>query len=479
MSLKTKTIHGLKWSFTDSAVNQIIHFLVGIVLARLLSPSEYGIVGILMVFIAISQSIVDSGLTQALIRKQNCTEADYNTMFYTNIAMGLLMYGLLYLGSGILATFYKMQELKLLTKVMGLNVIINSFGLIETAKLVKQINFKLQTKISLVASLGSGGLAISLALIGFGYWSLVFKSLSENVIRVILLWILSNWKPKLQYSIESLRELLTFGVKIMLTGLLEAVYANVYKLVIGKFFTIRNLGLYTRAEQFSNLPSRNIDLTAQRVTYPVLVSLANDDHRLKIAYKKLIKLSFYITSTLMLFMLATSREIIMLSIGAKWSEAVLYLQILCISGSIFPLLSLNVNVLKVKNRPDLILKLAIVKKVIAIPFIVFGVWLGMVPLLWLMTANSLLSFYMNSIASAKILHYSTLEQILDVTPSVMYSVVMLGLLLSVNFIVPNNFLVSLGLKGVLAVIFVVLTGEMFKRYEYMELKGIVKKQLII
>ena len=236
MSLKTKTISGLKWSFTDSIVNQIIHFVIGLILARLLSPSEYGIIGMAMVFISVSESIVQCGLGQALIRKPNCTEADYNTMFYTNIALGLVTFSILYFSAGAIARFYHNTELILLTKVMAVNLIINSFGMVETAILTKRIDFKKQTKISVISSTTSGIVGIGLAFLGFGYWSLAIKTLTQNLVRVILLYTLSKFRAKLMYSIDSFKELFGFGIKLLIAGLINNVYKNIYQLVIGKYF---------------------------------------------------------------------------------------------------------------------------------------------------------------------------------------------------------------------------------------------------
>ena len=477
MSTKDKAISGLKWSYADSAVNQLIQFAVGIVLARLLSPKEYGIIGMMMVLIAISQSIVDSGLTQALIRKQNCQDKDYNTMFYSNIALGLLTFSIVFSGSGAISVFYKMPELRLLAKVMAINLVVNSFGLVETAILVKRIDFKQQTKISLIAGIISGVIGIALAYMGFGYWSLAIKTLIMNFIRVILLHYFSSWKPSIQFSIESFRDLFGFGIKIMAAGMIGTIYDNVYKLLIGKYFSAQDLGLYTRAEQFKNLPSRNLELTTQKVTYPILASLAGDDIKLKAGYKKLIKLSFFVTSTLMLFMMATSREVILITIGEKWIKAVPYLQIMCISGALFSLLSLNLNALKVKNRPDLLLKLEIIKKIVLIPIILVCIKFGVIALLWSMVLNTVLSYLLNSMWSAKLLNYPTKEQLIDILPTTVYSVIMVVLVYLVGFIVPENLFLSLGIKIIVALGFIIVSGQLMKRPEYMEVKSIFIDQV--
>ena len=477
MSLKTKTISGLKWSFTDSIVNQIIHFVIGLILARLLSPSEYGIIGIAMIFIAISESIVNCGLSSALIRKPNCSEADYNTMFYTNIALGLVTFSILYFSAGAIARFYHNTELVTLTRVMAVNLIINSFGMVETAILTKRIDFKKQTKISVISSITSGIIGIGLAFWGFGYWSLAIKTLSQNLIRVILLYALSEFRPKLLYSIESFKELFGFGIKLLVAGLIDTIYQNIYKLIIGRYFSSSELGYYSRAEQFKDLPSKNLNLTTQRVTYPVLANFTKDNSKLKAGYKKLIKLLFLITSVTMLLMIINAKEIIIILVGQKWAPAVPYLQILCISGALYPLHSLNLSILNVKGRSDLFLKLEIIKKIIVIPVIIIGIHYGLIVMLWGMVLNSFLAYLLNSMFSAKLIGYSTWHQLLDIIPTFIHTAIMAILAFAVGQIAPSNLFLSLILKTSVALGYLFAAGYIFKIQEFIELKELTKEQI--
>ncbi|MCB5260651.1 MAG: lipopolysaccharide biosynthesis protein, partial [Candidatus Cloacimonetes bacterium] len=294
---------GLKWSFTDSMVNQVIHFVFGVVLARLLSPTEYGIIGMSMVFITFSEAIVNSGLEQALIRKQDCTEDDYNTMFYTNIGLGIAMFALLYFAAGSIAKFYNNSELILVVRIMSLNLVINSFGIVERAILTRNIDFKRQTKINAWSSSISGLIGVSMAFMGFGYWSLAIKMISQNLIRVLLLHLSSVWKPTLSYSVSAFKELFSFGSRILGSSMLNSIYTNIYSLVIGKYFSAAELGLYSRASQFQTLVSSNIESSTQRVTYPILSQIVDDEERVRAAYRKLIKLTFYISAIMLSLML--------------------------------------------------------------------------------------------------------------------------------------------------------------------------------
>lgn len=470
MSIKNKTISGLKWSFTDNMVHQVVHFVIGLVLARLLSPTEYGIIGMAMVFMAVSETFIDSGLSQALIRKQDCSEADYNTMFYTNIALGVATFSIVFFAAGAISRFYNNPDLYLLTRVMAINLIINSFGMVETAMLTKKVDFKRQTKISLIASVSSGIIGIVLAFIGFGYWSLAIRTLCQNSFRVLLLHYTSCWKPKLRYSIDSFKELFSFGSKLLIAGLIFTVFREIYKLVIGRYFLAKELGYFTRAEQFKNLLAHNIQSTTQRVTYPILASMVGNDKLLKAGYKKLIKIMFYITSTLMLLMIINAREIVLILIGEQWAPSINYLKIICISGILYPLHSLNLNMLNAKGRSDLFLKLEIIKKVLVIPIIIVGIRFGMIVMVWGMVLNSFLSYFIDAYYSARLINYSTIEQLKDIAPTFVHTLIMAGLAFAVGTIAPSHLFLSLFMKTGVALLYLIGAGYLFKIPEFMELK---------
>ncbi len=476
MSLKDRTITGLKWSFTDNAVNQIIQFGIGLVLARILGPKEFGIIGMSMVFIAISETFVNSGLGSALIRKQDCSEADYNTMFYTNIGLGLAAFGLVFLAAGSISRLFSNPDLLLLVRIMALNLVISSFGMVETAILTRNIDFKRQTKITFIASLSSGIIGIVLALTGFGYWSLAIRTLCQNLFRVLLLRFTSSWKPKLMYSVESFRELFGFGVKLLGAGVIDTVYKNVYKFVIGKYFSAAELGYYSQATLFVELPSRNIEVATQRVTYPVLASMVGGEAKLKAVYKKMIRLSFYITGIVMLLLIINAREIVLLFLGGKWAPAIPYIKILGISGVIYPLLTLNLNMLNAQGRSDLFLRLEIYKKILIIPVIILGVRYGMLVLVWGIVFNSAIGYVLNSMYSARLISYSSGEQLLDIAPTLAQLLIMAGLAFAAGMIAPQYLLLSLIIKTTVALGFLFLTGRLLKIPEFTELSGIAAEQ---
>ena len=269
-SLKNKTVKGIVWSSIERFSVQGIQFLVMIVMARLLTPKDYGLVGMVAIFIAVAQSLVDSGFSQALIRKQNRTETDNSTVFYFNIVVGILLYLVLFAIAPLVADFYDSPELTALMRVICLSVVFNSFVVVQRALLTVNIDFKTQAKASLTAAVVSGVIGIGMAYSGFSYWSIVAQQLVNLGLNTLLLWIFTRWRPRWIYSWGSFRELFTFGSKLMVSGLLDVVYRNMYLLVIGKVFTASSLGYYTRAQQFAEFPSSNLTGIMQRVASKVL-----------------------------------------------------------------------------------------------------------------------------------------------------------------------------------------------------------------
>ena len=423
-SLKQKTISGLIWSFIDSIAGQGISFIVGIILARLLSPKEFGLIGMLTIFIAISQSFIDSGFRQALIRKQNCTQSDYSTVFYFNIAVGFAFYILLFAFANSISNFFHEPVLKELIKVLGLALIINSFTMIQSTLLTKRIDFKLQAKISIIASLISGIISIYMAYTGLGVWSLVALTLIKYATNSILLWYWNKWKPALLFSKKSFKELFSFGSNLLVSGLIDTIYRNIYYVIIGKYFTAVELGYYTRAEQFQSLPSANLQGIIGRVSYPVLSTLQHDLPKLKETYKKIIRSTMLVTFVLMLGMAATAKPMILTLIGAKWEPCIIYLQMLCFVAMLYPLHAINLNMLNVKGRSDLFLRLEIIKKALAVPVIIVAVFFGIKVMIGCMILLSLIAYYLNSYWSGRLINYSWFEQIKDILPSFLIAAAM-------------------------------------------------------
>ena len=475
-SLKNKTVKGVAWSGIDNVVQFSVTFIVSIVLARLLSPDDYGLIGIVTIFTVVLNKLVNSGMGTAIIRKKDATDDDYNTAFLVNMGMSILLYGIIYFCSPLIADFFGREQLIPLTRVASLGLIVSGLSLVQQTRLTKRIDFKTQTKITLCASVGSGFLGIAMALLGFGVWALVAQTLSLEVIKSALLWFFNKWIPKLRFSSSSFHELFGFGWKIMVSSLIDSLWKELYQVVVGKFYSPATLGQYTRSKQFSTLFSRNLTAVIQRVTYPVLSSIQDDKSRMISAYRRIIKVTMYITATGMFFVGAISEPLLYCLIGPKWHEAALYLPLICINGSLYPLHAINLNMLQVQGRSDLFLGLEIVKKIIAIIPLSIGALIGIMPMLYTSIITGIIAYFLNSYYSGKLLGYSSWMQIKDVMPS--YSVATL-LAVAVYFLkyLPMSYWLILPLQIVVGMVMICIVGKVLKMSEHEEIKAIALKGL--
>lgn len=470
-SLKKKAIRGVSWSFVDNIASQGITFLVGIILARLLTPAEFGILGMITIFIAISNSIIDSGFSNALIRKNDAKRIDYNTVFIFNLVLSLVLYGVLYVASPAISRFFHEPQLVAITRVMGLLLLINALGIIQRTLLVKRVDFKTQTKVSVIASLGSAVVGVGMAWAGFGVWSLVGQQLSRQFLNTLFLWVFNRWRPLLEFSIQSFKELFSFGSKLLASGLIDTLFNNIYYIIIGRFYSATQLGQYTRAEQFNMIFSSNLTSVIQRVSYPVLSSIQNEAERLREAYRRVIKSTMLVAFASMLGLAACAKPVILILIGEKWLVAAEYLQIICFSGMLYPLHAINLNILQVKGRSDLFLKLEIIKKGLAVLPITLGIIYGIKVMLLAKVFNSFLAYYLNARYSKSMVNYSVKEQIADILPTFLVSLGVAGVMWGITWLDLNVYLqlivqVSVGLT---------LAGVIYEKLnleEYKELKGI-------
>lgn len=473
-SLKKRTVSGLIWSFADNFVNLGITFIVGIILARLLSPREFGLIGMLTIFIAISQSFINSGFSQALIRKKDPSIADYSTVFYFNLLIGIFCFLILFFCAGLISRFFNEPQLKLLLQVLGFSLIINAFTLIQQTILTRRIDFKLQTKISIISSVVSGVVGIGMAFAGYGVWSLAIKTLTMYAITSILLWLWNKWKPILVFSIKSFKELFSFGSNLLISGLIDTIYRNLFYFIIGKYYSAQELGYYTRADQFNMLPSSSMTTVIQRVSYPVLSSIKEDIPKLKEAYSKLIKSTMLICFVLMFGLAAIARPMILTLIGEKWEPCVIYLQMLCFVGMFYPLSALNLNMLEVEGRSDLFLRLEIIKKSLAIPIILIGILWGIKAMISGMIVNTLIAYYLNSYWSGRFIGYSFKEQIKDILPSFLLAAGMSVVVFVTGLFIPLPSLPLLLGQLVIGVLFIIGICETVNFKDYMYIKEIVK-----
>lgn len=476
-NLKQKTISGLSWSFVGQFARYGIDFIIGIILARLLSPKQYGLIAMVTIFIAVSRSFVDSGFTQALIRKNDAKQIDYSTVFYFNIIVSLLLYILLYFLAKPISHFYGEPKLIIILKVLGLRLILDALSIIQRAKLTKRIDFKLQTKITVISSLLSGVIGIVLAYLGFGVWALVAKMLIMQIVFTILLWYWNRWIPTLEFSFHSFKEMFSFGYKLLLSGLIYTLYLNVYKLIIGKYFSAAELGFYSRAEQFRDLPSKNLTGIIQRVSYPVLANIQDDAEKLKKAYRRLIKSSMFISFTLIFGLAATAKAFILVLIGEKWMPVIVYLQLLCFAGMLYPLQAINLNMLKVQGRSDLFLKLEIIKIILAIPVIILGIFISIKAMIICMIFNSFIAFILNSYYSGKKISYSSFNQLRDIFPSFLTAFTLASIIFLIGELTDFSNPITLLVQIIAGLILFFIINETLKLQDYIYIKLTVLEKI--
>ena len=475
--LKQKTISGLFWSFINNVALQGIAFVVGILLARLLTPREFGLMGMVLVFIVISGTFVDSGFKSALIRKKHCTQADYSTVFYYNLLMGLIFYLILFFTAGAISRFFDEPELKWIVRVIGLQLIIRSLTIIQGTIVTKRVDFKLFAKIGIISSVFSGAIAIVMAYNGFGVWSLVIRDIIGVFLGSALIWYWNPWMPSLIFSIQSFKELFGFGSKLLTSALLDSAFQNIYILVIGKYFSAQQLGFYTRAEMFKNLPSQQITGIMSAVTYPVLAQMQDDKTMLKNGYKKMIKSTMFLSFILLAGMAAIADSMVLTLIGEQWRQSIVYLQLLCFPGALYPLQETNLNMLKVQGRSDLVLKLEIIKKLLAIPTIIIGIIWGIKVMILGMWVNSLIAYYLNSYYSGRHINYPMREQVADILPSLLLALFMGAMVFMAGWLMTFDNLPKLILQIFIGGIISIGLSELLKLEAYLYIKQIVLEKL--
>lgn len=422
-SLSDQSLSAVVWLLLDKAGSSSVNFIVTILLARLLSPEDFGLVAMVMVFFEFSSVFVESGFSTALIREKTISEIDKSTTFIFNFISALFFYLVLFLAAPAIARFFNQDMLVWIVRIMGLNLIFNAFAIIQRSVLIQQVHFKTQTKIRFFTVTISGIVAIAMAYQGYGVWSLVVRFGMMDLMDSILLWVLNRWMPLAQFSWASFRRLFGFGSKILAAAILDKFYTQVYKLLIGKFYAAATLGFYTQATNFTNMVINTLFRTINNVTYPVLAKLQDDQQKLKEGYRKILKLSSFIIIPAMIMLGVLAKPVILTLVGEKWLPSVPMLQLLCLSGLTYHFSTINLNMLLVLGRSDLSLKLEVIKKVNITIAIMTGLQFGIYGLIIGEVITSYVNLFINAYYSNKFLKYSIRDQVLDILPTITISVV--------------------------------------------------------
>ena len=377
-TLKDKAVSGIAWTSVERFSQQIIQFVIGIIIARILSPQDYGIIGMTAIFFAVANTFVDSGFGSALIQKKDRNDIDYSTCFYFNLAVGFVSYLILFFIAPVISNFYRIPLLCDVIRVLGLSLIVNSLTISQTARMTAEMKFKEMSVITIIIQIFTGIVGLYFAYTGWGVWALVFQQLGSSIAKLIIIEVYLKWIPQFVFSIPSFKHMFSYGSKILCSSLINVIYDNMYTLVIGRVFSAKDVGYYNRGNQFAILPTTTILNIFMKVAFPLMAEVQNDTGKLQIAYKKFLRVPIFILYPILFGLIVLAKPLILVLLGEKWLPAVPILQVLCIGSFFDPLTHINLNILYVKGRTDLVLKLELLKKPIA-----FIILFGMIPLgLW-------------------------------------------------------------------------------------------------
>lgn len=458
-SLKSQAVQGVVWSAIERFSVQGVQFVLSIIIARLVIPSEYGLIAMLGFFLAISQTFVDSGFSSALIQKKDRTEVDFSTVFYFNIVISLVIYLILFLSARYIALFYKEPLLDIIAKWVGLNIILSALSMVQRTKLMIQLNFRTQAKASLIAVITSGFLGILLAYYGYGVWALVCQSLLNNLLNTLLLWSFASWVPTWTFSYSSFKQLFFFGSKLLLSGLLHTVYLNLYTLVIGHKYSAMDVGYYNRSYSLAQYPSVNIVSVITRAIYPIQCEMQNDEERLKRSFIQYLRISCYIIFPLMVVLAVLAKPLVLVLLTDKWLSMSSLLSILCIAYMWYPVMLVNNQILNVRGRSDYCLKAEVVKKIVAIAILLITMPLGLKALCMGILFYNILDMGIIIHFAKKVINIGYREQFLAIVPISLLSAgmgVVTYLFVQINSNIYIQLFVGLFISGVTIVFFSIL-----------------------
>lgn len=426
MSLRNKTITGVLWNAVELFSGKLIQISITIILARILVPADFGTIALLVIFTELSKVLLDSGFSQALIRKKNVTEKDFNSVFYFNITTGIFLYIILYILSPLISNFYNYPELTNIARVIFLTIIINSFGIVQNALIIKDMNFKVLAKRTIIANLLAGLIAIYLAYQGLGVWSLVVQMIIAALLRVVLLWVSSKWTPSLSFDFRSIKELLPFSINLLFAGVLDVFASNIQMLLIGKYYTAADLGFYTQAKLLSAMPSQILTSIIKNVTYPALSTINDDLIQLKQAYRKIICIAMFIIVPVMFVLIAIGNDLIPFVLGDKWMPSIKYFILLSFVGAIYPLYSINQNIFLARGNSKSLLKVSMAQKLIAIGGIFISIQISVFAVVIAYVITTIVNTIIIIYYAGREINYNFKEQIEDIAGIILVAFLMLG-----------------------------------------------------
>lgn len=474
-NLKQQTKKGLYWSFFNQFSNYGMQFCVGIVMARLLSPSDYGITALPGVFLAIAAVFQDSGMAGALIRKPEIEEKDYSTLFLYSIGMGIVMYAALFFASPYIASYFETPVLIPLVRVTALTFLWGPITTVQYVFLKRKLDFKTPTKISIATKIFSAIVGITMAYMGYGLWALVISGVLSGFLNLILIVWAVRWYPRTGWSNESFKYLWGYGNKMLASSLLETAYSNITPLFVAKYYSPADLGVYNRARNYAIMPSQNVTGVIQNVTFPVLSKMQDDDESLARNYRRMLKTTAFVVFPLMMILAGLARPLIITMITAKWEACIILLQLLCFSLMWYPIHSINLNLLQVKGRTDLFFRLEVIKKIIGLSILVVTLPLGLVVFCIGGIISSLVCLAVNTYYTGKLINVGYLKQMRDLFPTLLLSLVLFGVILVINQFI-SNYLLQILVGGTVGSLVYLGGAFLFKFDELNDVKYMLKRK---
>ena len=439
--LEDKIKSGVIWSTIERFSIQGVQFLMTIIISRFVMPEDYGLVAMLGILIAVANSLVDCGFSNAIVQKIDRTDTDFSTVFYFNTVVSILLYIILYFSAPLIASFYEEPKLDLLTKVICTGLVLRSLSIVQNARFQVAMNFKILTKASLISAVISGIIGIAMAVLGYGVWSIVAQSVLSALIQTFLLWVYAQWLPKMEFSIESFKNLFGFGSKLMLSGLLHTIYLNLYTLVIGKYYNAADVGYYNRANSLAQYPSTNIVGIANRVFYPALCELQADLTAFESLFHRYLRMSCFIVFPLSIGIAAIAEPLISLLLTETWLPAVLPLQIISIAYLFYPILLINNQPLQCLNHPTMFINAEIVKKITALCLLCISLPFGLKALCLSVLVYNICDSIIIIFCSRRIMQTGFRMQFKQLSPILTASVIMGSIVYFVSLLpIDNNLL---------------------------------------
>lgn len=412
-SVRSQLLHGVAWNFIEKVLMRGASFVIGIILARLLSPSDFGLIGMLAIFVAISNVFIEGGLAKALIQRKDCQDIDFSTAFVANVSMSLVIYVVLFLTAPLIADFYDEPILTDITRILSLNFVLGSFNIVQRAKLMANVDFKSLAQINVISTIVSGIIGIAMAFYGWGVWSLVGQTLCSTIVLLLLFPFYSKWRPSIKFSPNSFRQLFGFGSKLMATGVYSVILNNISTICIGRFYKSNQLGFYTRASQFSEIISSTMFDVLGNVTFPVLSHLQDDREKLVSVYRKSLFITSMLIFPMMILCALLSRPMVIILLTEKWLPCVVLMQWLFLARMFTPLSAINMNILNAVGRSDLFMKLdfskaplVLIVLAITIPISVEAITIGSF-------CTSFICFFINAYLPGRLFGYGAINMIRD------------------------------------------------------------------